>query len=63
MIHYYEEDTNELYNLVKDPYESQNLADNNSELTEKFYLELQNWFIEIGEKFPEKDEKFDAEKR
>ncbi|WP_339841034.1 hypothetical protein [uncultured Maribacter sp.] len=62
MIHYYEEDTNELYNLVKDPYESQNLADNNSELTESLYEELKNWLIEFGLKFTEKDIKFDTEK-
>ena len=63
LIHYYEEDKNELYNLATDPYESQNLAANNSELTESLYEELKNWLMEVEAKFPEKDEKFDAEKR
>ena len=56
LIHYYEEDMNELYNLSKDPYESQNLAASNAKLTESLYEELKNWLIEVGAKFPKKDQ-------
>ncbi len=63
LIHYYEEDANELYNLATDPYESQNLVDGNAKLAENLYQELKNWLMEVGAQYPEKDENFDAEKR
>ena len=63
LIHYYEEDVNELYNLAIDPYESNNLAEANSELSANLYQELKNWLLDVGAKFPEKDEKYDAVKR
>lgn len=63
LIHYYEEGTNELYNLAKDPYESQDLAALNTGVADMLYNELKNWLLEVGAKYPEKDVSFDAEKR
>lgn len=63
LIHYYEENIDELYNLAEDPFERQNLANDNLELTESLSKELMNWLIEVDAKFPEVDEEFNVENR
>ena len=63
LIHYYEEEHNELYNLKTDPYEQTNLVDKYPEIAEKLDSQLMSWLKEVNAKYPEKDEAFDAEKR
>jgi arylsulfatase A-like enzyme len=63
LIHYYEEGTDELYNLAIDPYEAQNLAVLNTEVTTKLSHKLMDWLKAVGAQYPEKDERFDADKR
>tara|TARA_R110002049_G_scaffold263116_1_gene439266 strand:- start:32034 stop:33629 length:1596 start_codon:yes stop_codon:yes gene_type:complete len=63
LIHYYEEDKNELYNLDTDPYEKNNLADVNQEKTLELYNKLMNWLDEVDAKYPVKDEEFNVSKR
>jgi arylsulfatase A-like enzyme len=63
LIHYYEDDSNELYNLKNDPYEQQNIATQNQETTTELYNQLKNWLVSVDAKYPEKDPEFDSEKR
>ncbi|UAM97981.1 sulfatase [Polaribacter litorisediminis] len=63
LIHYYEDDSNELYNLKNDPYEQQNIATQNQETTTELYTQLKNWLVSVDAKYPEKDPEFDSEKR
>ncbi|HRV55285.1 MAG TPA: sulfatase-like hydrolase/transferase, partial [Mangrovimonas sp.] len=63
LIHYYEEEHNELYNLKTDPYEQTNLVDKYPEIAEKLDSQLMSWLKDVNAKYPEKDEAFDAEKR
>lgn len=63
LIHYYEDDSNELYNLKKDPYEQQNIANQNPEITVKLYHQLKNWLESVDAKYPEKDTEFNLKKR
>jgi arylsulfatase A-like enzyme len=63
LIHYYEEDTQELFNLADDPFEANNIAEEYPERTQQMHQELVNYLNEVGAKFPEPDPEFDAEKR
>jgi arylsulfatase A-like enzyme len=63
LIHYYEDDSNELYNLKNDPYEQQNIATQNQETKTELYNQLKNWLVSVDAKYPEKDPEFDSEKR
>lgn len=63
LIHYYEDDINELYNLNEDAYEQNNLASKFPEITNKLSNNLKNWLISVNAKFPEKDLEFDSIKR
>ncbi len=63
LIHYYEENTQQLYNLKSDPYEEQDLASVETERAQKMHQQLMNYLQEVGAKFPEPDPEFDAEKR
>lgn len=63
LIHYYENDVNELYNLEEDPYEQQNVATEFSDVTTKLSQKLKNWLVEVDAKFPTKDNQFDPIKR
>ncbi|MEP6002796.1 MAG: sulfatase, partial [Maribacter dokdonensis] len=63
LIHYYEENTNELYNLIEDPFEKQNLATSKPELAESLSKELMNWLIKVDARFPEIDKNFNADNR
>lgn len=63
LIHYYEDDSNELYNLKSDPYEQHNLADSNPETTSNLHNNLMKWLESVDAKFPEIDTEFDPSKR
>lgn len=63
LIHYYEEETQQLYNLEKDPYEKNDLAKIEPERTQQLHQQLMNYLNEVNAKFPEFDPEFDAEKR
>ncbi len=63
LIHYYEEETQELYNLSEDPYETNNIADEYPKRTQQMHEQLVDYLNEVGAKFPEPDPEFDAEKR
>ncbi|HEY5687063.1 MAG TPA: sulfatase [Yeosuana sp.] len=63
LIHYYEDDSNELFNLKSDPYEQHNLADTNPEITSNLHDNLMKWLESVDAKFPETDTEFDASKR
>lgn len=63
LIHYYEDGTNELYNMKDDSFEQHNLATQNPEITSKLSSKLKNWLISVNAKFPETDPEFNPEKR
>lgn len=63
LIHYYENDSNELYNLKNDPYEHVNIASQYQEITLKLNAKLNRWLVSMNAKFPEKDPQFSSEKR
>ena len=55
LIHYWEDDSNELYNLHLDPSEQTNIAAQNSEKTKELYDTLQSWLKEVNANMPEVD--------
>ena len=61
MIHYWEDDHNELYNLKIDSYEQFDLSSKHPEKTLALYNELSNWLIKVGSKFPTKDPDYDPD--
>jgi arylsulfatase A-like enzyme len=63
LIHYYEDNANELYNLETDPYELFNLADSDTIKSSELWNNLKNWLTEVNAKYPEIDTEFDAQKR
>lgn len=63
LIHYYEEETQQLYNLAKDPYEQNDLASVETERTQNMHQKLMNYLNEVGAKYPQPDPEFEAEKR
>ena len=63
LIHYYEDNVNDLYNLKSDPYEENNVAATNSSITSNLYNNLKNWLQEVDAKYPAVDTDFDAKKR
>jgi arylsulfatase A-like enzyme len=63
LIHYYEDGSNELYNLASDPYEQYNLASASPEITYKLSIKLRNWLDEVNANYPVKDVAFNADKR
>jgi len=63
LIHYYEDNSNELYNLDKDPFEQKNVAAEFPRISENLNTQLQNWLTSVNAKYPEVDPEFDAEKR
>jgi len=63
LIHYYEGNYNELYDLETDPFEQKNIANSFPTISQKLHTELKTWLIEVGAKYPTVDSEFDAEKR
>lgn len=62
LIHYYEDDREELYNLETDLSETTNIATNNPEKVKELSEELFAYLNEVGARFPEKDPQYSAEK-
>lgn len=62
LIHYYEDGREELYNLVNDPEESNDLGGKNPQLKEKLGVVLFDYLEEAGAKFPKPDPEYDAKK-
>ena len=63
LIHYYEEETQQLYNLAEDPYEKNDLSEVEPKRTQQMHRQLMGYLNEVGAKFPQPDPKFDPEKR
>lgn len=63
LIHYYEDATNELYNLQEDPFEGKNIASEYNLKTKELSEELLNWLNSVDAKFPKKDTLFSFDKR
>lgn len=63
LIHYYEDNTNELYNLENDPFEKINLADLDTLTSSDLWNNLKNWLTKVNAKYPELDTEFDAQKK
>lgn len=55
LIHFWEDNHDELYNLVNDIHEDHNLAQLEIELTKKMSKTLLNWLKEVGAKYPKPD--------
>tara|TARA_B100000809_G_scaffold193813_1_gene192884 strand:- start:36587 stop:38188 length:1602 start_codon:yes stop_codon:yes gene_type:complete len=63
LIHYYEDGSNELYNIKEDAYEQDNIATKLPKITSKLSGKLKNWLVSVDAKYPETDTEFDAVKR
>jgi len=62
LIHYYEDGLNELYNLVNDPGEQNDVAATNRELAAELRQRLDNWLAEIDAKLPTPDPQYEPAK-
>ncbi len=62
MIHYYEEDTQELFDLENDLGELNNVASKHPEKVLELKDELFSFLEEVGANFPEKDPLYDSTK-
>ena len=63
LIHYYEDNSNELYDLETDPFEQKNVSTTFPEISKKLLAELKTWLTSVGAKYPTVDLEFDPEKR
>lgn len=66
LIHYYEDDRNELYNLKADPSERTDVSIEHPQKTSNMASNLSNWLKGVNAKFPQNDPEYnpiDAEKR
>lgn len=63
LIHYYENASNELYNLENDPFEQNNVASQHPEITSKLSLQLKKWLASVDAKYPKADSLFSQDKR
>lgn len=59
LIHYWEDNSNELYNLKLDPSENSNIAAQNSEKTAELYEKLESWLKKVNANMPEVDTTYD----
>ena len=59
LIHYYEDGRDELYNLVNDPSEQQDVSEDNPEIAKALRSELDAFLAETNAKIPEKNPAFD----
>ncbi len=62
LIHYYEDDRDELYNLDSDPGEQTDVAAMNQELASEFRHRLDQWLLEVNAKMPAPDPEYDPAK-
>lgn len=63
LIHYYESNTQELYNLKNDPFEKNDLAKEQPDVKTGMYDELMVYLNTMNARFPQPDPEFDLEKR
>jgi len=63
LIHYWEDDRDELYNLKEDIGEQNDLAARHPEKVKMLRKQLDSWLKETGAKIPQPDPRFDAEKK
>lgn len=61
LIHYWEDDRDELYDLVSDPEESQNLALNNRTLSQKLRTQLLKKLDSLNVNYPAVDPQYDPD--
>lgn len=61
LIHYWEDGRNELYDLLKDPREQNNIVFQNAEQAKILELKLMNFLKEVSANMPEQDTQFDSE--
>lgn len=59
LIHYYEDDHVELYDLQQDPSEQHDLADSQRERASRMKQSLQNYLAHVGATYPQPDPRFD----
>ena len=62
LIHYWEDDSEELYDLDSDTGETSNVIDVHPDIAKKLSKKLLVWLQQVGANMPEKDEKFNARK-
>lgn len=62
LIHYYEDEREELYNLENDLKELNNVAGENPEIREKLSKQLFRYLNEVGARYPVSDPQYDATK-
>lgn len=62
LIHYWEDNRNELYDLEEDPSEKTNIANKHSETVNDLYIILDEFLEEVNAKIPLGDPLFDEEK-
>ncbi|MEZ4905326.1 MAG: sulfatase [Spirosomataceae bacterium] len=63
LIHYWEDDRNELYDLGKDITEQTDLAQTNAVTTKALYQQLQRWLKQTNAQLPQKDPEYTLAKR
>ena len=61
LIHYWEDDRNELYNLQSDPGEQLDVSGKYPEISERMSEKLLSWLTEVNAKLPDTDETYNPE--
>ena len=61
LIHYWEDDRDELYDLANDPYEKTNIASRHSTRARDMHTQLISYLAKVGAKIPARDPRFDPE--
>lgn len=62
LIHYWEDDRDELYDLSTDPYEKTDIAQRHSERTQTMYKQLIGYLAEVNARIPARDPRYDADR-
>ena len=62
LIHYWEDDRNELYDLANDPYEQTDIASGQKDRAGAMYKQLTKYLAEVGANIPARDPRFDPER-
>lgn len=62
LIHYYEDDRDELYNLVSDPGEKNDVVAINKVVVTELRQRLDQWLVEVNAKLPMPDPQYDPAK-
>lgn len=58
LIHFYHDNSQELYNMKDDPMEMNDLINDHEEITERLNTKLFNYLNIVGAKYPEKDPEY-----